>query len=189
MIMEKYVSCGASVSGDGIYRYSLWREWRGTHDRANWRWFGCKDGAGAEMGEPKAAVFVMLNPSTADGARDDATIRKCVAFCRRWRYERLEVVNLFAFRSRHPKDLLAMLARGDPIGPRNQESVERACRKAGVIVCGWGANVERMQSWFVENVRGWIGDRPTFALGFTKDGHPKHPLYVPLDVTLSPMPD
>ena len=37
-----------------------------------------KDGAGVECGNPKTVLFVMLNPSTADGGTDDATIRRCV---------------------------------------------------------------------------------------------------------------
>jgi hypothetical protein len=70
---EKYVKSGARISADGVYRYVLWREWHGTHDPKNWRWLGGKDGAGVELGYPKSCLFVMLNPSTADGEKDDAT--------------------------------------------------------------------------------------------------------------------
>lgn len=66
----------------GRYRYSLRRRW---------------DAAGARV------AFVLLNPSTADGRRDDPTIRRCIGFAREWGFGGLEVVNLFAHRSNPPR--------------------------------------------------------------------------------------
>ena len=64
MIGLAHPAAGAAViSPCGAYRYLLTRQ----------------IGAGA-----KVATFIMLNPSTADAERDDATIRKCVGFARRW---------------------------------------------------------------------------------------------------------
>lgn len=189
---EKYINAGARISSDGLYRYLLWREWRGTHDRNHWRWFGGKDGAGADFGEPLSCLFVMLNPSTADGEKDDATIRRCVGFAKAWKYERLEVVNLFAYRATKPRDLLAWQnAREEIIGWQNSELMDQAARDAGVIVCAWGANVNSLDPTgdHVETVRGWLRDKEMFALGFTKDGHPRHPLYAPADAELVRMPE
>lgn len=177
--MTEYVEKGAMVSACGKYRYELWREWRGTHDRKNWRWYGTKDGAGAEMGTPKSCLFIMLNPSTADGEKDDATIRRCVGFAKSWNYERLEVVNLFAFRTRYPKELLVLHHDADPVGHLNQERVEMAANDAGMIVCAWGTNGNHIGQ--DETVLGWV-DRhinKVYALGLTKDGQPRHPLYLP----------
>lgn len=178
-----YISKGARISSCSKYRYLLWREWRGTHDPKNWHWLGFKDGAGAECGHPKTCLFVMLNPSTADGETDDATIRRCVGFAKMWNYERLEVVNLYAYRATKPKDLFA--AGDDMHGPENQEVIERAARDAGIIICAWGAHGD---SWQAENVRGWMHMRRHHALGFTKDGHPRHPLYLPADAEPRLMP-
>jgi hypothetical protein len=175
--MSAYISKGSLISACGKYRYLLWREWRGTHDPKNWKWLGFKDGAGAEVGEPKTCLFVMLNPSTADGELDDATIRRCVGFAKAWKYERLEVVNLFAYRATKPKDLFA--AGAEMHGLDNQEVIERAVRDAGIIICGWGAH----GSWGEQDeiVRGWMLGKKHHALGFTKDGQPRHPLYLPAD--------
>lgn len=188
---KQYVSAGAHISFCGLYRYGLWREWRGTHDPKNWRWLGAKDGAGREMGDPKSCLFVMLNPSTADGAGDDPTIRRCVGFAKGWNFERLEVVNLFAYRATKPRDLLARQnSREDIIGWQNSELVAEAARDAGLIVCAWGTNVDALDPTgdHVETVRGWLDPKPQFALGFTKDGHPRHPLYAPANARLVPLP-
>lgn len=183
---NQYTHSGASISSDGQYRYRLWREWRGTHDPKNWRWLGAKDGAGHELGEPKACVFVMLNPSTADETKDDPTIRKCVGFAKRWRYERLEVVNLFAHRATNPKELLRLGHDDDPVGPWNQMHTEKIVANAGIIVCGWGVHGNHLNQ--DETTLGWIDGWgvPIVALGLTKDGYPKHPLYLPYDAV--PLP-
>lgn len=140
MTAAPYTNKGASISACGRYRYLLWREWRGFSTHENWRWFGAKDGAGHELGEPKSCVFIMLNPSTADGETDDPTIRRCVAFAKAWKYDRLEVVNLFAHRATNPRELLALGHGDDPVGHENQDHVEEAALRAGVIICAWGAH-------------------------------------------------
>ena len=179
----------ARISADGKYRYWLRREWRAGHDPKHWRWFGGIDGSGQRLGEPLAVLFVMLNPSTADGETDDPTIRRCVSFCRAWRYERLEVVNLFAYRATKPADLWAFRdAGGDPIGWENSGIIADAARDAGLVVCAWGA-AGGNNNEHVEMVRGWMyAAKNHYALGFTKKGQPRHPLYAPRAAKLVRMP-
>lgn len=177
---DPYISKGATISADDKYRYVLWREWRGTHKHENWHWTGTKDGAGAEYGWPKPCVFIMLNPSTADGEKDDPTIRRCVAFAKAWGYERLEVVNLFAFRATNPKALLALGHNDDPVGVKNQDHVSQATSEAGIIIAAWGSHGSHLGQ--DETVRGWIPyDKPVHVLGLTKDLQPRHPLYLRSD--------
>lgn len=187
-----YVGKGAVISACGNYRYHLWREWRGFGRPETWDWWQdddgkpAVDGVGEPLGTPKAALFVMLNPSTADGDEDDRTIRRCVAFAQAWGYDRLEVVNLFAWRATEPKDMLALTAKGDPIGPRNQQYIDRAVGDAGIVVYGWGAHGGHIDQ--DETVLGWIEDADgvPHALRVTKDGFPSHPLYLPGDLTPVP---
>lgn len=173
-----YIDKGAHISKCGRYRYLLWREWRGTHDPKNWNWWDYEDGKGDPVGQPKSCVFVMLNPSTADGNVDDPTIRRCVAFAKAWKYERLEVVNLFAYRATKPQELLGLHHSADPVGVDNQDHIERHTGRAsaGIVIAAWGHHGAHLQQ--DETVRGWIS-RPLHALGFTAQGHPRHPLYMP----------
>lgn len=184
----KYVNTGARISACGAYRYKLWREWRGTHDPKHWRWHGVKDGAGHEWGDALSVLFVMLNPSTADAEIDDATIRKCVGFAKLWRYERMEVVNLFAYRATAPRDLFAAKKAGkDVIGWQNQECIQEMARDAAIVVCGWG-NHGTGHEYHIEEVRGWLISKPQFHLGLTGKGQPRHPLYAPYATPLQAMP-
>ncbi|UJX46613.1 DUF1643 domain-containing protein [Xanthobacter sp. YC-JY1] len=187
----EYISAGAEVSPCGTYRYRLWREWRNHPAPAQWdMWTNddgtpVVDGAGHQLGEPKCCVFIMLNPSTADGEQDDPTIRRCVGFARAWGFDRLEVLNLFAYRATEPRQLLALTHDQDPVGEHNSrafQSVLSPSRTLGTIVCAWGAHGAHLGQ--DETALGWLGSRLRFALGLTKAGHPKHPLYVKGDAAL-----
>lgn len=161
MSSNVYVDKGAIISPDQNYRYLLWREWR-------------------TPGQRGTALFVMLNPSTADADLDDATIRRCVAFTKSWGFCRLEVVNLFGFRARDPKDLKR--AR-DPNGPDNFRTILERAAKADKIICAWGAHGTYMgqDQKVIERL---LFDYTTYALHFTNSGVPGHPLYLPSDSTL-----
>jgi len=133
----------------------------------------------------------MLNPSTADAANDDPTIRRCVGLARRWRCGRLVVVNLFAVRATDPAD---MRKASNPVGPENHDWVTRAVQKAvapcdradrGPVVCAWGTNGSHRNQDLT--VLGWIeGVCKPMALEITRVGHPKHPLYLPYSAKLVP---
>jgi len=128
----------------------------------------------------------MFNPSTADAVGDDATIRRCIGYARRWERGTLFVVNLFALRATNPREISECVGAGlDPRGPDNMLYVQRAC-SMGEVVCAWGNHGAfqhagaRMIDWLRER-----GITP-LALGITKAGHPAHPLYLPGD--LDPLP-
>ncbi|KUR71217.1 hypothetical protein AQZ52_11140 [Novosphingobium fuchskuhlense] len=185
-----YLAAGADISSCERYRYRLWREWRNHPAPAMWdMWtddlgLPVVDGAGEQLGEPLACVFVMLNPSTADGHTDDPTVRRCVGFAQRLGFDRLEVVNLFAYRATDPHELLALGHQDDPVGVRNQRAVAKALDSAGMIICAWGAHGGHLGQ--DQTILGWIDTSnqrgaPVMALGLTKNGHPRHPLYLAAD--------
>lgn len=179
--MTDYVAKGAIVSPDGKYRYLLWREWRWTHDPDNWVWMY------ADQGVPKSVVFIMLNPSTADGNIDDPTIRKCVGFAKRWRYERIEVINLFAYRATKPIEMLKLSYIDDPVGPENSQYIKNHIGNTDspLVVCAWGQYGKHLNQ--DRTVIGWLeesGIHDFRALGFDLKGNPRHPLRMPYGDTI-----
>jgi hypothetical protein len=118
-----------------------------------------------------AVLFVALNPSTADGVADDPTIRRCIGFARKWGFGKLIVANLFALRSTDPS---ALKFADDPIGPRNDWWLRRLSKDAELTIAAWG-------------MHGVLHDRANCVLpmlrsvhhlGRTRDGHPRHLLYL-----------
>lgn len=120
-----------------------------------------------------SVCFVMLNPSTADGQKDDPTVLRCIGFAKRWGFESLIVRNLFPYRATDPIELLTAV---DPCGGERGDQELAAATNADVVVCAWGAKVP-----FGRDKRAMelLGVKRLFCLGLTKDGHPRHPLYVP----------
>lgn len=154
----------AAISGDGLYRYALTRTW----------------------GDGPMLTFVMLNPSTADAQQDDPTIRRCVGFARVLGYDGLRVVNLYAFRATKPTDLWRA---ADPTGGQRNDDllteVGHLARHGQGIVAAWGAHARPDRVTHVLSFPGW--DRLT-ALGVTKAGAPRHPLYLPATAVPTPWP-
>jgi hypothetical protein len=128
-----------------------------------------------QSGPSLTVVFVCLNPSTADEANDDPTVRRCVGFARRWGYRRLVISNLFALRSTDPA---ALYEHEDPIGPENDHWIEHAARSADLVIAAWG-NHGTLRG------RGRAVSELLYArhnvrlLGVTGRGEPRHPLYLP----------
>lgn len=135
-------------------------------------------------------TFAMLNSSTADAFVPDPTIRRCVCFAEREGAGGIQVINLFAYRSPYPE---ALPACKDPVGPRNREFIRRVCAEGGTVVLAWGAHhlfgrtaaLSRWQQNLI--VRAATEAQASLqCLGITKNGHPRHPLYVRADTPLTP---
>jgi len=126
----------------------------------------------------------MLNPSTADAEIDDPTIRRCMGFTRREGFDAMVVVNLCAFRATDPRELLDA---DDPGGPENGEWIHKACFQGTTIVCAWGAipkPIRKFADLAVKLMRDDGYGEKLKCLGKTKDGQPRHPLYVRADAPL-----
>lgn len=121
-------------------------------------------------------VFVMLNPSTADAMDDDPTVRRCAGFGRQWGYREMTVVNLFALRATKPRDLRRYGSEA-AIGERNDEVLRWVRRhpRTSVVVAAWGNHGMYLNR--AAAVMAIIA--PAMTLGVTKQGCPKHPLYLP----------
>ncbi len=135
-----------------VYRYTLERTWDCTLP---------------------TVVFVLLNSSVADQYVDDPTNVRGMGFARAWGCGRCVFVNLFAFRTPNPK---LMMAADDPIGPDNDMHIQYWAKNADKIVLAWGANGPFKNR--DKEVMELLKDYECYHLGLTKDGHPRHPLYL-----------
>lgn len=154
----------ATFSSDRVYRYTLTRVL-------------------TDSPQPRKIVWIMLNPSTADDTEDDPTIRRILGFSRKWGFDRLDVVNLFAFRATDPKD---MLKASDPVGPDNDRIILEVTEWADLIVGAWGnhGNYRSRAYQITQLLKACHLD--IWCLGCTQSGQPKHPLY--LAERLEPIP-
>lgn len=126
-------------------------------------------------GDGPMALFVMLNPSTADEDKADPTVRRCIAFAKREGCGGLIVCNLYAYRSTDPAALRLV---EDPRGPDNEQHIRQAAKEAAVRIVAWGSN--HLGGAWPHRVKGILAEAgAVHALRLTKHGDPGHPLYVP----------
>ena len=142
---------GAVIIGN--YRYLLWREW--------------------DCQSPTVA-FIMLNPSRADAEFNDPTITRCINFAQAWGYGRLEVVNLFAYRTAHPS-LLKQAAK--PVGQDNDRYVLKTVQHSEQVILAWGdhGTWQKQDLHILQLLKKYTH---LYCFGMTKKGCPRHPLYL-----------
>lgn len=155
---DPYAQRDAAFSDCRKYRYALWRHWGGS---------------------PHYAMFVGLNPSTADELQDDPTVRRCIGYARDWGYGGMWMTNIFAYRATLPSDMKAF---DEPVGPDNDWALKLLARNSGVVVAAWGTHGVHLDR--ANQVRKLLPN--LHYLRLTQDGHPAHPLYLPK--TLKPLP-
>ena len=143
----------AIISDCNKYRYELHREW----DK-----------------DKKKVLFIMLNPSTADGVEDDLTTRRCINFAKKWGYGGTMIGNIYPFRAKRPKDLRKWIDTDKDAAFEttviNQAYVRKMVYNADLTVCAWGCNHPGIPEW-VDNLG------RLHYLELCDDGiTPKHPL-------------
>lgn len=150
--VERTARRWAEMSDDGVYRFVLGRRW--------------------DESLPEC-VFIMLNPSTADASEDDPTIGRCLNFAKNLGCGSLQVGNLYAFRATDPNDLFKTT---EPTGGAKNDAVLAELLSRGeIVIAGWGAHAKPDR---VAELLRLPGANRITALGTTKAGAPRHPLYV-----------
>ena len=145
---------GACFSPDRLYRYGLYRIWDITKS---------------------PAMFIGLNPSTADERLNDPTVRRCVRFAKDLGYGGLIMTNAFAFRATSPKALRSI---NDPVGPDSDAWLQRLSQRAGIVIAAWGNH--GALNGRGQHIRQLLQSLHHF--GLTGGGEPRHPLYLPADL-------
>lgn len=151
------IDSGAEFSEDRRYRYVLWRIWDKTKP---------------------LAMFIGLNPSTANETEPDPTIGRVNKIAENSGFGGFYMMNLFGLVSSKPK---ALLTDPDPLGDSDRWLAEIA-PKCDMIIFAWGVFRQ------AKNRRKEVAARfpDAYCLRKTKDGHPWHPLY--LKATTKPIP-
>jgi len=131
----------------------------------------------------------MLNPSTAGATKDDATIRRCIGFARRWGYPGIEVVNPYPLRE---KDAKLAMSNPDRLGhgTANYYAVRSAVRINGNVHCAWGSAkgaAGHGTDVLIDELEELAGWQSVFCLGLTKGGQPRHPVRLPYAVARIPL--
>jgi hypothetical protein len=131
-------------------------------------------------------MFIGLNPSKADEDTDDPTIRRCINFSKAWGYSGLFMGNLFAFRATDPRLMKAeQWPQSEPNNLRlNDRWLTQKAKEASVVVAAWGVHGSHLGRDHAVHCLMQDAKVPLVCLGKTKDGAPKHPLYIAADTPL-----
>lgn len=170
MTDEKKWAPGTAASGaigeDG-YRYLLWREVDPMFGKGT-------------------LLFVMFNPSTANDRKDDPTMRRVIGFAQKLGVRTVEVVNLFAYRTPYPLELVRVR---NPVGPLTDVFIRHAVGRATRTIVAWGAPPS--QAIFRNAVDRRIDEvlpmlNNPECLGMTAQGYPRHPVRLAKSAKLTP---
>jgi hypothetical protein len=171
------VQTGAAATLDGSHGRLAAFDAAGTHRFAlTRRW----DTGG------RTALFVMLNPSTADAATDDATLRRCTSAARRTGHNALVVCNLFTAIATDPD---ALIGHQTPAGPLADDALTVLPRLADTVIVAWGTRHSTLHGRAATVLR-ILRDQQLalHCLGTNRDGSPKHPVRLREDAPLIPYP-
>lgn len=158
---------------DGEVRGAMVRNWEGSVYRTSlWR-----------IWDPRGplALFIGLNPSLADGEKDDPTIRRMRGFAKRMACGGLLVGNLFCLVEKDPS---MMVKHGYPTGPGVYAVALDLAKDADIIVACWGSYAQRRVMAQASTMLFRLRQFPVFCLGRNADGSPHHPLYLRHDTPL-----
>ena len=135
-------------------------------------------------------AFFGVNPSTADAAVDDATVRKWTGFTKLWGGSRFIVGNAFPLRA---TDVRTLATCHDHTGESTVHArhLQAIAREADVLVPCWGDTgkvPKELRPRFTHLLLCLQGmGKPVMCFGLTKGGDPLHPLMLPYRTPLVPL--
>lgn len=142
-------------------------------DRRLWlaRWWGQKE-------RPSSGfwLWIGMNPSTAGANEVDPTVIKETLITKRQGGRSYIKCNVMDWIATHPRDLLVV---DDPCSKVNFDIILDAAVRAERIICAWGLLHHRLRHHsqdVLEALR--RNNMDLWCVGTTKDGSPRHPLYL-----------
>lgn len=129
--------------------------------------------------EKGTACWIGANPSVAGKDFDDPTSTRITRFTESFGNGRMILVNLSPYISTDPKGL-PLLDSDTIFPPETTNYLIGAVHESEIVIAAWGVLAGAMRDWAgnVATILGAKGERPLWCLGTTKDGSPRHPLYV-----------
>lgn len=160
LVMDGDASSWAAFSDCRRYRYALGRVWNE---------------------DTPLLVAVCLNPSTATHKVADPTLKKLCHYARRDHFGGVWLANAFAFRATDPAELDRAHRAGIDVVGRDTTTVMRMMIEGPLMakaVGGWGRARWAWMRHRFKFLRALGSLRYWHCWGVTKDGNPKHPLYL-----------
>jgi hypothetical protein len=137
---------------------------------------------GRFWGSGPLACVIGLNPSRADDQVDDPTNRRLVGLLGGLDFGGYWLVNLLPDSTPYPK-MLRLCNR--KLSGRNQAAIRNALDQSQTTIFGWGATgIYLPHRLKIESMTS-----EAYCFGITKQGEPKHPLYLPSDSQLVRFPE
>jgi hypothetical protein len=129
-------------------------------------------------------LWIGMNPSTAEAAVDDRTIRKELYFTKKMGFRSYVKCNVMDYRSTDPRILLDVET---PCSDQNLPAIIQHATNATVIVVCWGSLPKPLRRYADEVVQS-LSSYQLYCMGKTKDGSPRHPLYLSNTTEKQPWP-
>lgn len=159
------IRSSADFSPCGRYRTTLWRGW------------------GDLIEDEPFALWLAMNPSTADLTHNDPSVARMVSFTRREGLKSLCVTNVCDYRATNPRDLRAPGVI--PCSDQNLSAISRNASVAERVIVAFGSLPKALRPHAERAVQIMRDQGITlWCLGHNSDGSPKHPLYVRSDAAL-----
>ncbi len=138
----------------------------------------------------KTLIFIGLNPSKASSTIDDPTLRRLLFFGSKWNYGSIIVINIFAIISSSPSIIKKC---SDPIGKENDPEIHKRIldwsrNPQCDLWLGWGNKgswqrrndqvMSLLREKTLQRAERYPSSLGPLVIGVTKQGHPRHPLYI-----------
>lgn len=140
---------GAEFSNDGKYRYKLWRIW--------------------DNSKP-LTMCIGLNPSTANGYKNDQTISYLIKMCSALGYGGFYMMNCWAYISSKPENL----KNNEMSDEWNNSAITVTASKCKDVIFAWGTFKIIKEKGRDKELEEMFPNAKCF--GKNKDGSPFHPL-------------
>ena len=130
--------------------------------------------------------LVMLNPSVANGDKDDPTIRRCIDFAQRLGFGGIEVYNIYDFIATDQDDLMRAKRKVSTSGNVMIGSMGFSEKWFDTVVFACGKPKKGDHKARITEVYDIVKEQgfKVKCLGITKEGYPRHPLYLKKETQL-----